>query len=98
AKEWETVLRDAKVPCTIVRTVAEFALDEQLAAIDLVRPLPHPDAPDLEVVDLPVRIDGRRASNWTPPPRLGQHTDEVLAELGMDAARIAELRANGAVA
>lgn len=98
AKEWEAVLRAASVPCTIVRTVAEFAADQQLAALDLVKPLPHPDAPELEVVDLPVRVDGRRASNWTPPPRLGQHTDEVLAEVGLDAARIAELRANGTVA
>lgn len=98
AKEWEDVLRDAKVPCTIVRTVAELASDEQLAALYVVRPLPHPDAPDLEVVDVPVQVDGRRASNWSPPPRLGEHTDEVLTELGLDEVRIAELRASGAVA
>ena len=98
AVEWETVLRAASVPCTRVRSVAEFASDEQLGALGLVRPLPHPDAADLEAIDLPVTIDGGRATRWSPPPRLGEHTDEVLAELGYEADRIAALRKSGTVA
>jgi formyl-CoA transferase/CoA:oxalate CoA-transferase len=98
AKEWETVLREASVPCTRVRTVGDLAGDEQLRALRLVRPLPHPDAADLQVVDLPVRIEGERASSWSPPPRIGQHTDAVLAELDMDEARIDALRATGVIA
>jgi crotonobetainyl-CoA:carnitine CoA-transferase CaiB-like acyl-CoA transferase len=98
AEEWESVLHAASVPCTRVRTVADLADDDQLRAIELLRALPTPDAPDLRVVDLPVRVAGERAARWQPPPRLGQHTDEVLAELGMDHDRIAGLRADGAVA
>jgi formyl-CoA transferase/CoA:oxalate CoA-transferase len=98
ASEWEAVLHEASVPCTRVRSVADLAADDQLAALELVRTLPHPDAPDLQVVDLPVRLDGSRASAWRPPPRLGEHTDEVLGELGLDPTRIASLRRSGVVA
>jgi crotonobetainyl-CoA:carnitine CoA-transferase CaiB-like acyl-CoA transferase len=98
AEAWEALLQAASVPCTRVRTVADLADDDQLRAIELLRALPTPDAPDLRVVDLPVRVAGERATRWQPPPRLGQHTDEVLTELGMDHDRIAALRADGAVA
>jgi crotonobetainyl-CoA:carnitine CoA-transferase CaiB-like acyl-CoA transferase len=98
AVEWEQVLRAASVPCTRVRTVAELATDDQLAAIDLVHPLPHPTVPDLQVVDLPFRVEGKRAAQWLPPPMLGQHTDDILRELDYDDTTIASLRADGTVA
>ena len=98
AVDWERVLQAAAVPSTRVRTVAELAADDQLAAIDLVSPLPHPMVPDLQVVDLPFRVDGTRSSQWLPPPMLGQHTDEILHELGHDNASIARLRDDGTVA
>jgi formyl-CoA transferase/CoA:oxalate CoA-transferase len=97
ARQWEDVLK-ATVPCTRVRTVGELAEDEQLAAIDLVKPLPAAGAPDLRAVDLPFRRDGERAARWDPPPALGEHTDDVLTELGLDADRIAALRAKDVVA
>jgi len=98
AADWERQLQAAAVPCTRVRTVAELAADDQLAAIDLVSPLPHPQVPDLQVVDLPFRVDGTRSSQWLPPPMLGQHTDEILRQLGHDDTSIARLRADGTVA
>jgi crotonobetainyl-CoA:carnitine CoA-transferase CaiB-like acyl-CoA transferase len=98
AGEWEAVLRAASVPCTVVRSVGDFASDAQLAALELVRPLPHADAPELAAIDLPVQVDGGRSARWEPPPRLGEHTDAVLTELGYDAARIAALREAGTVA
>jgi formyl-CoA transferase/CoA:oxalate CoA-transferase len=98
AAAWEAVLQAASVPCTRVRTVAELAAEPQLAAIGLIHRLPTPGAPGLQVVDLPFRRDGERAARWSPPPALGQHTDEILAELGHDTTAIAALRASGAVA
>lgn len=98
ALEWESLLTAVSIPCTHVRTVAELANDEQLAAIDLVRSLPRDDVPDLRAVDLPFRVDGKRSAQWMPPPKLGEHTDEVLRELGYDDGAITKLRADGTVA
>jgi len=46
----------------------------------------------------PIRIDGERLPLLSAPPRLGEHTDEVLLEAGLSAAEIADLRSHGAVA
>ena len=54
--------------------------------------------PGLRAVDLPFRVDGNRSSRWTPPPKLGEHTDEVLGELGYDHRAITKLRAAGTIA
>jgi crotonobetainyl-CoA:carnitine CoA-transferase CaiB-like acyl-CoA transferase len=44
-----------------------------------------------------VRYDGDNRSGFLPPPGLGEHTDEVLAEVGIAGERIAELRRTGTV-
>jgi crotonobetainyl-CoA:carnitine CoA-transferase CaiB-like acyl-CoA transferase len=82
AAEWHGLLRSRSVPCTPVRAVADFVEDEQLAALGMLVPLPHPDVPDLRVVGSPLNLDGVRPSSDRPPPRLGEHTEEVLVELG----------------
>jgi crotonobetainyl-CoA:carnitine CoA-transferase CaiB-like acyl-CoA transferase len=46
----------------------------------------------------PIRIDGQRLPLLSAPPRLGEHTDEVLLEAGLSAAEIADLRSHGVVA
>jgi formyl-CoA transferase/CoA:oxalate CoA-transferase len=45
----------------------------------------------------PIRVDGVRLPIRRPPPRLGQHTDEILAEIGMDAEQVVRLRTEGVI-
>ncbi len=97
AAHWEEVLLAHGVPCSRVRTLADVATDPQVAALDLLKPVPHPAIPNLTMVDLPVAIDGRRAAAQVAPPAVGQHTDEVLADLGYSAGEIAALRERGVV-
>ena len=52
---------------------------------------------DFSVVGLPFKLDGDDAATDVPPPLLGQHTDDILAEMGYTADEVAALRAAGAV-
>lgn len=97
AAYWEDVLLAHGVPCSRVRTLADVAVDPQVEALGLLPPVPHPSIPDFRMVDLPVAIDGRRAAAQVAPPAVGQHTDEVLRELGFSGGDIAALRDAGVV-
>jgi crotonobetainyl-CoA:carnitine CoA-transferase CaiB-like acyl-CoA transferase len=76
-------LQAAAVPCSPIQNVGDVAGDEQVAASGMLRPLA--DAPLDGYVDvaLPARWDGARAPVRRPPPRPGEHTDEILDELGL---------------
>lgn len=73
AENWERRLRARAIPVSAVRTVADLALDPQLHAQGMLRDLPHSSIPGLQVVDMPIRLNGTRAQPMTPPPRLGEH-------------------------
>ncbi len=77
----------------MVRTTAEAIDDEIARGTGLVA-----DWGDgVRMIGSPIQIGGARAPFIRPSPGLGQHTDEVLAELGLAAEEIAVLRARGVV-
>jgi crotonobetainyl-CoA:carnitine CoA-transferase CaiB-like acyl-CoA transferase len=99
ADEWEQYLQESHVPAGRVRRLSESLTDPQLKT----RGVLHRHE-KIEGVEGPVTVplaafkfaDGG-PSIETPPPRLGQHTDEVLASLGYSKAEIANLREEGAI-
>ncbi|MFW5470210.1 CaiB/BaiF CoA transferase family protein [Knoellia sp. CPCC 206435] len=90
-------LAKAGVPSAPVRPVHEVASDPQVQAVGLVTSLPHPRVPELEVVNLPVTFDGEYLPHQCPPPQLGQHSAELLHELGFTAEEVDELVDGGVV-
>jgi len=79
AAEWLEALEAAAVPCAPVRKLDEvFASAEGAAAI---QEIDDPARGLLRLVADPIRVDGRVPPARFPPPRLGEHTDEILAEL-----------------
>jgi crotonobetainyl-CoA:carnitine CoA-transferase CaiB-like acyl-CoA transferase len=83
AAEWEVLLGAESIPCSRVRSVADLVNDPQLHALEMLVDMPHPDIPDLRVVDIPLTLNGERATHRRPPPRLGEQTTAILEELGV---------------
>ena len=71
------------MPCSPVNDIGELAATEQLAAVDLVHQLPvrAGEGEGPRVVGLPISFDHQRPHSVRPAPKLGEHTEEVLAEV-----------------
>jgi formyl-CoA transferase/CoA:oxalate CoA-transferase len=95
---WLAVLEEAGVPCGRVRTVAEALGSEQVAARGLLLDVTHPRIGPGRYLGSPIHLSGAGRGSRRPPPLLGEHTREVLAErLGMSAEEVEELRRQGVV-
>lgn len=95
--EWQEALRTAGVPAAPVADVADVAASEQTEALGLLQPVAHPRIPDLRLVALPLSFDRERATHRSAPPLVGEHTAEILLELGYADAEIGELTVAGVV-
>lgn len=89
---WLDRLERAGVPAAPVRTVAEVAEHEQTRALGLLQQLGGHAA-----VAPPISVDDDRLQFAAPPPRLGEHSAEVLAEAGYSDPEVAELASAGIV-
>lgn len=88
----------ADVPAGPVLNLDEVLTDEHVRARGMVSSFAHPALGTFPALPVPLRFDGWDDPHLSRPPLLGEHTEEVLTEmLGMEAGRISELRAAGAI-
>jgi crotonobetainyl-CoA:carnitine CoA-transferase CaiB-like acyl-CoA transferase len=98
AAEWRARLDEAKVPNSAVNDYAAVFADEQLLSREMKVTVTDPGGKPVDLIGSPFHFTGADVAAATFPPRLGEHTDEVLGQyLGLDAAKLAELRAGGVV-
>ena len=96
---WLERLEAAGVPAGPVNTLPEALADPQVRARGMVQSVAHPLAPEpVPLVACPVKLSETPPALRRAPPTLGQHTAEVLAELGLEPDEIARLMVTGAVA
>lgn len=97
AGEWLERLREARIPCGPVNTLADILSDEHFLARGGVVEMAHPAAGELRMLANPIHFSETPPTYERHPPLLGQHTVEVLAEVGYDKAEIAAFQESGAV-
>ncbi len=90
--EWIAALEPAGVPCGPINRLAEVFADPQVQARGVRIEMPHASAGRVALVANPIRLSASPVIYRHPPPMLGEHSAEVLADwLGLDAAAIAAL-------
>ena len=97
AAEWLAELKAAGVPCGAVRDLEELFSDPQIIERAMVVASDHPIAGVIRQLGVPVKLGRTPGAVRTPPPVLGQHTREVLRELGYADAEIGRFEEAGAI-
>ncbi len=97
---WLEGLTERGVPCGPVNTLDQVFADPQVVHREMRVTLPYPGARggEIELIGNPIKYSKTPVDYRRPPPRLGEHTDEVLAELlDLSPAEVAVLRESGAI-
>jgi len=97
ATEWIERLTAAGIPCGRVRDLAQVFADPQIVERAMVIALEHPIAGTIRALGVPVKLADTPGAIRQPPPMLGQHTNPVLRDLGIENEEIARLKEEGAI-
>jgi crotonobetainyl-CoA:carnitine CoA-transferase CaiB-like acyl-CoA transferase len=98
SQHWYRLLEQAGVPCGILNRIDQVVEDAQVRSREFVLDLPHPKLGRVRVTGSPMRFSKTPVRLDHAGPLLGEHTLEVLGDLGLDERDVAELEDRGVVA
>ncbi len=94
---WIASLETAGVPCGPINTIDDVFADPQVVSRGLKQSVTHATAGPIPTIASPLRLSDTPVAYRHAPPVLGQHTQDVLSEIGMSAVEIATLAAKGII-
>ncbi len=95
--DWLSALEAAKVPCGPINDLADVFADPQVLARQMTVDMPHPLSGSVRLVASPMKFSATPVQYQRPPPLLGEHTAQILAEFGLSDAEVGALRAADAI-
>jgi len=95
--EWFKVLTEIGIPAAPLHTLSEFVQHPHARESGMIFDYEHPTFGSMHGVAQPIRLDGERPAPRRAPPMLGEHTIEVLSELGFDEETIARFSNAGTI-
>jgi len=95
--EWLSKLLEAEVPCAPVNTLDRIVSDPQILYRRMLTEVEHPKAGRIKVTGIPIKLSETPGEIRNPPPLLGEHTEEILRELGHSVEEIKKLRESGVI-
>jgi crotonobetainyl-CoA:carnitine CoA-transferase CaiB-like acyl-CoA transferase len=97
SQDWLNALAEAGVPAGPIYNMEDVYADPQVQARDMMVEMDHPTAGRVKNIGVAVKLSDTPGSVRSPSPLLGQHTDDVLSDMGCSEDEIARLRDAGAI-
>lgn len=95
--DWVEAFEQAEVPCGPIYAMDQVFADPQVQHLEMAQTVTHPELGDIQIVGQAIKLSRTPAALTTATAALGEHTDQVLMELGRSPAEIAALHAAGIV-